>query len=353
MNNTTCGATRQSQSQIEFDSFVHLAQTAERGQARLLLPRRGPAPARAAGPDPRPRRRRPPRHARRADRARRGHRPPRARRHAQRHVPRAVRAGPPAGHARPPVRRPGRRGTWSRRRTRSPARTSAAAASSTTPIATSGPASSSAHARELWDSWARRRDRRRPGQRAVRAPRPAGRVRPPRRAVRHPRPLHVPRSPQGHPVILQAGDSDGGRELAAPDADAHLQPALPPRRRRRRSTTTSRRAWPSTAASPTTSRSCPAATFVLGDTADEAGEQAHAIRRQQVSPQTAILLLEQVWNRDLSAYDAEGPLPDDRPRRVGAVDHPGSGPDARRPAGDGREVAGAGRAASNLSASAT
>ena len=33
--------------------------------------------------------------------------------------------------------------------------------------------------------------------------------------------------------------------------------------------------------------------------------------------QTAILLLEQVWNRDLSGYDPDGPLPDDRPRRVG------------------------------------
>jgi hypothetical protein len=33
------------------------------------------------------------------------------------------------------------------------------------------------------------------------------------------------------------------------------------------------------------------------------------VRRQQVSPQTAILLLEQVWNTDLSSFDAEGPLP--------------------------------------------
>lgn len=49
--------------------------------------------------------------------------------------------------------------------------------------------------------------------------------------------------------------------------------------------------------------------FVLGDTEADAQERAHHIRRQQVSPQTAILLLEQLWNRDLSGYDAEGPLP--------------------------------------------
>jgi hypothetical protein len=33
------------------------------------------------------------------------------------------------------------------------------------------------------------------------------------------------------------------------------------------------------------------------------------VRRQQVSPQTAILLLEQVWNTDLSSFDPDGPLP--------------------------------------------
>ena len=49
---------------------------------------------------------------------------------------------------------------------------------------------------------------------------------------------------------------------------------------------------------------------MLGDDPADAAEKAHVIRRQQVSPQTAILLLEQLWNRDLSAYDAEGPLPE-------------------------------------------
>ena len=57
----------------------------------------------------------------------------------------------------------------------------------------------------------------------------------------------------------------------------------------------------------------PAATFVLGDTDAEAEEQAAVVRRQQVSGPTAIFFLEQVWNRDLSAYDPDGPLPDDRP----------------------------------------
>jgi alkanesulfonate monooxygenase SsuD/methylene tetrahydromethanopterin reductase-like flavin-dependent oxidoreductase (luciferase family) len=53
----------------------------------------------------------------------------------------------------------------------------------------------------------------------------------------------------------------------------------------------------------------PGATFVLGDSAADAAENAHHIRRQQVSPQTAIAMLEGVWQRDLSDYDPDGPLP--------------------------------------------
>ena len=54
----------------------------------------------------------------------------------------------------------------------------------------------------------------------------------------------------------------------------------------------------------------PAATFVLGDTDTDAAELAREVRRQQVSGQTAIAFLEQLWNRDLSGYDPDGPLPD-------------------------------------------
>ncbi|BFU45605.1 hypothetical protein KRMM14A1004_38420 [Krasilnikovia sp. MM14-A1004] len=54
----------------------------------------------------------------------------------------------------------------------------------------------------------------------------------------------------------------------------------------------------------------PAATFVLGDTDSDARDRAAVIRRQQVSGQTAIKLLEQLWNRDLSGYDPDGPLPE-------------------------------------------
>ncbi len=118
----------------------------------------------------------------------------------------------------------------------------------------------------------------------------------------------VPRSPQGRPVVFQAGDSDEGREFAAATADAiftrhsDLEPGKAfyadvkgrlPRHGRRADQLLI----------------LPAATFVLGDSEADAQEKAQEIRLAQVSGQTAIRLLEQLWNRDLSAYDPDGPLP--------------------------------------------
>ena len=119
----------------------------------------------------------------------------------------------------------------------------------------------------------------------------------------------VPRSPQGGPVIFQAGDSDEGREFAAAGADAIFS---------RHSTVDAGRAFYADVkgrlARYGRDRSqlkiLPAATFVLADTDAEAAELAHEVRLQQVSPATAIAFLEQLWNRDLSGYDADGPLPE-------------------------------------------
>lgn len=120
--------------------------------------------------------------------------------------------------------------------------------------------------------------------------------------------FNVPRSPQGRPVIFQAGDSDRGREFAAAAADAifsrygtlaegqafyaDVKRRLPAYGRRRDELLI-----------------LPAATFVLGDTDAEAAELAQQVRLAQVSPATAIKFLEQLWNRDLSDHDPDGPLP--------------------------------------------
>jgi alkanesulfonate monooxygenase SsuD/methylene tetrahydromethanopterin reductase-like flavin-dependent oxidoreductase (luciferase family) len=120
--------------------------------------------------------------------------------------------------------------------------------------------------------------------------------------------FNVPRSPQGRPVILQAGDSDAGREFAAATADAIFS---------RHGTLVEGQKFYADVKGrldrygrkPDELLVLPAATFVLGDTDADAAERAAEVRRQQVSGPTAIKLLEQLWNRDLGGYDPDGPLP--------------------------------------------
>ena len=142
-------------------------------------------------------------------------------------------------------------------------------------------------------------------------------------------------------MILQAGDSEEGREFAAATADAIFT---------RHSTLEAGQAFyadvkcrlarygrsPRRAEDPARRpRSCSATPTPRRQ------ENADDIRRQQVSPQTAILLLEQLWNRDLSAYDPTARCPTIDPDARRRLDHPRAGArHAPRPAGDGRGVAG-------------
>ncbi|WP_405913839.1 NtaA/DmoA family FMN-dependent monooxygenase [Streptomyces sp. NBC_01020] len=121
--------------------------------------------------------------------------------------------------------------------------------------------------------------------------------------------FNVPRSPQGRPVIFQAGDSDQGREFAAATADAIFSRHSAPEAGRVFYQDVKGR-LARHGRTPDELLILPAATFVLGDTDAEAAERAHEVRRSQVSGQTAIKFLEHVWNRDLSGYDPDGPLPD-------------------------------------------
>ena len=120
--------------------------------------------------------------------------------------------------------------------------------------------------------------------------------------------FNVPRSPQGRPVIFQAGDSDEGRDFAAASADAIFS---------RHSTLEAGQAFYADVKGrlPKFGRTrgelliLPAATFVLGDTDAEAAEIAREVRRAQVSPQTALMFIEQLWNTELPDFDVDGPLP--------------------------------------------
>jgi FMN-dependent oxidoreductase (nitrilotriacetate monooxygenase family) len=164
-------------------------------------------------------------------------------------------------------------------------------------------------ARQFWDSWATD---------AVLADVGAGvYVDPDRiRSVAHRGPQFdvrgfatLPAGPQGHPILLQAGDSADGRAFGARNADAlfTLHSSLEDGQRyyadvKGRAASYGR--------DPNRLKVFPAATFVIGDTEAEAQDRARHIRYQQVSGATAIAMLEQVWGRELSDHDPDGPLPD-------------------------------------------
>ncbi|CAM5494383.1 NtaA/DmoA family FMN-dependent monooxygenase OS=Streptomyces tendae OX=1932 GN=GUR47_34185 PE=3 SV=1 [Streptomyces tendae] len=121
--------------------------------------------------------------------------------------------------------------------------------------------------------------------------------------------FNVPRSPQGRPVVFQAGDSEEGREFAASEADAIFS---------RHATLEAGQAFYTDVKRRLARYGrrldqlliLPAATFTLADTDTEAEELARLVRRRQVSGATALKHLEFVWNQDLSSYDPDGPLPD-------------------------------------------
>jgi FMN-dependent oxidoreductase (nitrilotriacetate monooxygenase family) len=119
----------------------------------------------------------------------------------------------------------------------------------------------------------------------------------------------LPAGPQGHPVLLQAGDSADGRAFGARHADALFTLHSTLEAGQRYYADVKGRAA-SYGRNPDQLKVFPAATFVLGETAEEAEALARHIRYQQVSGATAIAMLEQVWGRDLSDYDPDGPLPD-------------------------------------------
>ena len=122
----------------------------------------------------------------------------------------------------------------------------------------------------------------------------------------------TPTVPRTRPVLFQAGDSAGGRELAAQHADVVFS-ANASYDKAVAYATDLRARLARHGRAPDDVRILPGASVILGDTAAEAADRAHWVRHQQINPQRAIAFLEQYWGRDLSAYDPHGPLPDIEP----------------------------------------
>lgn len=130
--------------------------------------------------------------------------------------------------------------------------------------------------------------------------------------VRFTGPAAIPASRQGRPIIFQAGDSEEGREFAASHADVIFS-AHPQLDDAIEFAADIRRRLPAHGRTPEQLKFLPGQEFILADTDEEAVEKARWVRERQVSPQTALRFLEQVWGRDLGEHDPDGPLPEDDP----------------------------------------
>ncbi|MEC3916882.1 NtaA/DmoA family FMN-dependent monooxygenase [Nocardia sp. CDC160] len=123
----------------------------------------------------------------------------------------------------------------------------------------------------------------------------------------------VPRSAQGHPVIFQAGVSPAGRDFAAAQAEVifspfgtHFDPAL--------EFANDIRARLVAAGRPADDiRILPGTQIVLADNAAEVEDKRRWVLEQQITGATALSLAGQVWGRDLSHLDPDGPLPAEDP----------------------------------------
>jgi FMN-dependent oxidoreductase (nitrilotriacetate monooxygenase family) len=123
----------------------------------------------------------------------------------------------------------------------------------------------------------------------------------------------LPRSPQGHPVIFQAGDSPAGRDFAAANADiifsghgTHFDDAL--------AFANDIRVRLLAAGRPADDiKILPGTQIVLAERASEVEEKRRWVLEGQCTGQTALSLVGLVWGRDLSDLDPDGPLPADDP----------------------------------------
>ncbi|WP_259754852.1 LLM class flavin-dependent oxidoreductase [Pseudomonas sp. GCEP-101] len=122
-------------------------------------------------------------------------------------------------------------------------------------------------------------------------------------------PLNVARTPQGRPVIVQAGSSETGRELAAQTADVVFtaQTSLAAARDFYNDL---KGRLPRFGRGPDELRIMPGVFVVVGQSQAEAQEKFEQFQ-ELVEPQVGVALLSRMLgNFDLSAYPLDGPLPE-------------------------------------------
>ncbi|WP_426445324.1 LLM class flavin-dependent oxidoreductase [Paenibacillus sp. S-38] len=121
-------------------------------------------------------------------------------------------------------------------------------------------------------------------------------------------PLNVPRPLQGHPVVVQAGASEPGRELAARTAEV-IFTAWPALREAQRFYADMKARAAKYGRSPASLLIMPGVFPVIGRTREEA-EHKRAALNSLVPVEAGVTLLSALLGMDLTGYDVDGPLPE-------------------------------------------
>jgi alkanesulfonate monooxygenase len=120
-------------------------------------------------------------------------------------------------------------------------------------------------------------------------------------------PLNIARSPQGHPVVAQAGGSEPGQQLAARTADL-VYTAVQEMEKAQAFTAGIKERVAQAGRSPDAVKVMPGMLPIIGSTQAEA--EAKLARLQALlDPRIGLTMLNHVFG-DLSGYDLDGPLPE-------------------------------------------
>ncbi|MBW7473369.1 LLM class flavin-dependent oxidoreductase [Paenibacillus oenotherae] len=123
-------------------------------------------------------------------------------------------------------------------------------------------------------------------------------------------PLNLPRPPQGHPLLVQAGASDSGKAFAAGSAEVvyTAQNTMEDGRRfyadlHARAAACGRSSWEM--------KVLPGFCAVIGDTEAEAVEKENSLH-ELIQPEFGLSRLSNVFKTDMSVFDLDEPLPFDK-----------------------------------------
>jgi FMN-dependent oxidoreductase (nitrilotriacetate monooxygenase family) len=131
-------------------------------------------------------------------------------------------------------------------------------------------------------------------------------------------PLTVPRTPQGRPVIIQAGSSGRGRDFASRWAEL-IFTGDPGIEVARSHYTDQKERIAEAGRDPSTVRICPMAYAVVGESEAHAKEREALFLNDLVHPMASLTLLSELMNYDFAQHDLDDPVTDELIANVSGI----------------------------------